>query len=251
MKNKSHILLVIVGITAILFAGISCNKEDAPDCFQSAGEYTTVRRDITAFDLIELRDYIQLELHDTDVYFVEITAPENLISDISTDISSGKMLIQNNNRCNWVRSYKNKITVRIHAPEFPEIENFGTGDISSIGTLEGGRIIVQNRHSAGLIKLDVNLDTLSIYMHTGVSDALLNGQATTTELFNQGLGFVDARNLQSMYTFCNNSSINDMYLRADQYLYAFIQFSGNIFVGGDPEDVDLVVEGDGELISIP
>lgn len=88
-------------------------------------------------------------------------------------------------------------------------------------------------------------------MHTGVSDATITGQAITTELFNQGLGLVDARNLESDYTFCNNSSINDMYLRADQYLYAFIQFSGNIYVGGDPEDVDLVIEGDGELMEIP
>jgi hypothetical protein len=67
---------------------LACNKEDAPDCFQHAGDYKTERRDITSFDLIELRDYIGLELHDTDVYFIEITAPENLIPDISTEISN-------------------------------------------------------------------------------------------------------------------------------------------------------------------
>jgi hypothetical protein len=200
---------------------------------------------------LELRDYIQLELHDTDVYFIEVTAPENLIPDISTSFENGKLEIRNNNTCNWVRSYKNKITVRIHAPNFPEIENFGTGNITSLNTIGGGRLIIQNRHSAGLINLDVNLDTLSIYMHTGVSDALITGSATTTELFNQGLGFVDARHLESQYTFCNNSSINDMYLRADQYLYALIQFSGNIYLGGNPPDIDLIIEGDGELLSIP
>lgn len=78
----------------VFVALLACNKKDAPDCFQQAGDYKTERRDITSFDLIELRDYIGLELHDTDVYYIEITAPENLIPDISTEISNGKLEIR-------------------------------------------------------------------------------------------------------------------------------------------------------------
>jgi hypothetical protein len=248
MKRIKHISLLLPIVLIALFA---CNKEEAPDCFQSAGDYATERREIEPFDLLELRDYIQLELHDTDVYFIEIIAPENLIPDISTNFENGKLEIRNNNRCNWVRSYKNKITVRVHAPEFPEIENFGTGDITSTNTLKGQRILIQNRHSAGRIELDVQLDTLRIMMHTGVSDALLTGEVQVAELFNQGYGLVDARNLDSQYTFCNNSSINDIYLSAEQYLFAFIQFSGNIYVAGSPNDIDLTIEGDGELLELP
>ncbi len=230
---------------------LSCNKQDSPDCFQTAGEYATVRRELEPFTLIELHDYVQLELFDTNVHFIEISAPENLITDIATELSGGKLEIRNDNTCNWVRSFKNKITVRIYAPAFHEIENFGTGNITSINQLQESRLKIENRHSAGLVRLDVLMDTLSLYIHTGVSDALLTGSATTTEIFNQGLGFVDARDLQSQYTFCNNSSINDIYINAEQYLYALIQFSGNIFYSGSPNDVDAVIEGDGEVIQVP
>ena len=42
----------------------SCNKEKAPDCFKSAGDYITIRRDIYDFTSMELWDYLQIELVD-------------------------------------------------------------------------------------------------------------------------------------------------------------------------------------------
>ncbi|MEY3398264.1 MAG: hypothetical protein RL220_858 [Bacteroidota bacterium] len=242
--TKHHYILIALSV----IAGISCNRENAPDCFQTAGDITTVRRDIAPFTLIDYYDYIQLELVDTNQWFVEITAPTNLIPEIVTESTGGVLTIRNDNQCNWVRSFKNKIIVRIGAPEFTEIENHGTGDIRSVNILTGSRFTIENRHSAGLIDLNVDMDTLSLYMHTGVSDANLRGSVHTAEIFNQGLGLVHAENLASAHVYCNNSSINDIYVRASEYLYAYIRFSGNIFYSGSPSLIDLDNQGTGELI---
>ena len=231
----------------VLVAFTSCNREDAPDCFQRAGEAKTVQRDLDEFYSIELNDYIQYELLDTSYFGVIISAPGNLISDIETQVSDGRLTIRNTNRCNFVRSFKNRITVRICAPDFFDIQNYATGDISSVNELTGNRFSLENRGAAGVQRIALQTDTVNIATHTGVSDAVLDGSCDVVYLFNQGLGKLDARDLQSNYAFVNNSSLNDVYVYSQDYLYGFIQFSGNIYYVGNPEGIDSLVKGDGEM----
>jgi len=226
---------------------LSCNKENAPDCFKRAGEYSTVTRMTEPFSSIELNDYIQIELYDTTIYFVEITAPRNLLPEIETSVNNGRLKIVNNNTCNLVRSFKNKITVRIYAPEFPYILNKGTGDITGMNTIECSRFEIENRQSAGVIRVNLQTDSTLILTHTGVSDCYLTGMCTNTSLFNQGLGTIDAQNLQTDYAFVNNSTINDVYVNSNIYLYAVINFSGNIYYSGNPNGIDQEIKGSGRL----
>ena len=248
MKNCSIISLIVPTLFAmVLVASTSCNREDAPDCFQRAGEAKTVQRDLDEFYSIELNDYIQYELLDTSYFGVIISAPGNLISDIETQVSDGRLTISNTNRCNFVRSFKNRITVRICAPDFFDIQNYATGDISSVNELTGNRFSLENRGAAGVQRISLRTDTVNIATHTGVSDAVLDGACDVVYLFNQGLGKLDARDLQSNYAFVNNSSLNDVYVYSQDYLYGFIQFSGNIYYVGNPEGIDSLVKGDGEM----
>lgn len=250
-KHKSIIIIqatMVLVMIACLF--LSCNKESAPDCFQTAGEYTTVARSLDEFSSIELNDYLQIELYDTTSFFVEITAPKNLIPDIETSVNNGKLKIDNKNTCNFVRSFKKKITVRIYAPEFSDIQNKGTGNITGLNTIQCSYFKLENRHAAGVIKVSLHVDSTLIATHTGVSDCYLTGISTRTSLFNQGLGVVDARNLISDYTFVNNSNINDIYVNCNAYLYAALYFSGNIYYTGNPNDIDKEIVGSGELIKI-
>lgn len=231
----------------IVLSIFSCNKENAPDCFQTAGEFTTVKRDLESFQSIELNDYIQIELYDTTAYFVEIYAPKNLIPDIATDVSNSQLKIENKNTCNFVRSFKKKLTVRIYAPDFSDIQNKGTGDITGMNTIECSYVKIENRHAAGVIKLSLETDSVLIATHTGVSDCYLSGSSFKTSMFNQGLGIMDARNLSSEFTFVNNSSINDVYVNSNDYLYASLYFSGNIYYSGNPNLIQTDIKGSGAL----
>jgi len=241
--------------TGLLFAAMlvsfsSCNRGDAPDCLQSAGAYATEERSLDSFSEIELNDYIQYELFDTNYYGVLITAPGNLISDIETDVEVGKLTVRNSNKCNFVRSYKNRITVRICAPDFQDIQNYATGDISTVNALQGKRFSMDNRGAAGVHRLFLQTDTVNIATHTGVSDAIVSGQCDVVYLFNQGVGVMDARELQSQSAYVNNSSLNNMYVNVQEYLYAYILFSGSVFYYGNPASIDQNVEGDGSLLPL-
>ncbi|MFM9986018.1 MAG: head GIN domain-containing protein [Flavobacteriales bacterium] len=243
-------LLSILG-SAVMLLSNSCNKENAPDCFQMAGDFATVKRDIDDFESIELRDYITIELYDSSETFVEITAPKNLIPEIETKVENGKLEIENKNTCNFVRSFKKRITVRIYAPNFIDIQNFGTGDIRSINTISSSYFKIENRKAAGEINISLMVDSVSINTHTGVANVTLQGQAQMAGLFNQGLGIIDARNLITSEAYVNNSSINDVYVYSDGYLFGYIQFSGNIYYNGSPDQIDDDIEGSGNIAPIP
>jgi Putative auto-transporter adhesin, head GIN domain len=242
---------VLYGIVLItLFSLVTgCNKENAPDCFQSAGEDRTIVRDIEPFESIDISDYIQIELLDTNFTAVEITGPKNLLPEVITEVKDGKLIIRNDNTCNFTRSFKREITVRICSPEFRNIQNHGTGNLKSINTLNGNVFKLENRDAAGRIELDLDVDTASVYTHTGVCDVVMKGRAFKTVLFEQGVGYTDARNLQSDYTYINNSSLNDIYASARLYLFGYVKFSGNIYFSGNPT-IDQEIDGQGRLIPI-
>jgi len=224
---------------------LGCNKENAPDCFQLAGEYKSLERELDEFATMELNDYIQYELCDTTYYGVVITAPGNLIPEIETVVEDGKLKVFNSNSCNFVRSYKNRITVRICSPDFRDIQNYATGDLTTVNTITGARFSIGNRGAAGVQRFRLSCDTVNIASHTGVSDVEVSGDCDVVYLFSQGLGKTDARDLVSNYAFVNNSSLNDVYVQANNYLYAFIQYSGSIYYIGNPQSIDEEIDGSG------
>lgn len=230
----------------VLFA--SCNKESAPDCFKKAGDKTLVKRSLKTFENLELHDHINIVIIQSDEHAVEIDGPENLLSKIETAVESGVLNISNANTCNFVRSFKNEITVKVYAPYIIDIQNRGTGDISTQDTLRYSYLKIENRHAAGTVRINFVGDSLIAYTHTGVADFILNGKVLKAELFNQGVGRIAAEGLKAEQTYINNSSINDIRAHCSGYLFAINYFSGDIFVVGDPENRDIVREGNGNII---
>lgn len=249
-KSILTYLFYAAALTIVSFGISSCNREQAPDCFQTAGEEVKIRRETDDFTSIELRDYLQIELCDSAEKFIEITGPKNLLPDILTEVDNGTLRISNSNTCNFVRSFKKKITVRIYAPEFTDIQNHGTGDVTSVNTLKGSFFKIENRNSAGTIRLNVDLDSIAIATHTGVTDAIITGSSGRTFLFNQGVGLIDSRHLNSASVFVNNSSINDVFVNTSGYMYAYIKFSGNIYYHGQPTTIDKEIIGSGNVVEI-
>ncbi len=241
---KTHIILVVASL--LLFG---CDKEDAPDCFQKAGNEATVVRELDhRIRKIEITDMIELELVQSEENFIEITGPENLLPEIITEYSNGDELkISNDNTCNFVRSFKVKFTVRIYS-DVEEILNLGEGSITSINTIERDYFLLENEQTSGDIDLDFNCDSVFVLMHNGVSKIHLSGSAQETHLYHNGLGTFDASNLISEYTSVNQSSINDIHVHSNHYLFVYLSSRGNAYYSGSPSNIDLDREGSGELI---
>jgi hypothetical protein len=209
-----------------------------------------VERSLDVFSTVELNDYIQYELCDTNYYGVVITSPGNLIPDIETEVNEGKLTIHNRNTCNFVRSFKKKITIRICAPTFTNVQNFSTGDIRTVSAIRSSKFLMENRDVAGVHQLEVDADTVIINIHTGVCDVVLQGRTQVISLFNQGLGTLDARAVSASKAFVNNSSANKVFVYSTDYLFTVINSSGSVYYSGSPSLIDFDQQGQGQLLPL-
>jgi len=235
-------------LSVFLFSLVSCDRENAPDCFQSGGDEATEIRSLEGFSELELRDYIQYELVQSEQFGVEIRGPKNLLNDVRTDVKSGRLIISNENTCNFMRSYKRKIFVRISAPEFGVIDHYASGDVNSNDTIRQKRFIMNFRHATGRVNLKFHCDTVSLSMHTGSADCMATGISHTTELFAGGLGYLDASGLQTQNVFINQSSIQPLKAQASSYMFCLIKGRGDVLMYEEPDHSDVQIEAEGELI---
>lgn len=235
----------------LLFALVTgCNKPDAPDCFQSSGEVVTENRLLgIPIDRIRLEDNVDLEIIWGQQLMAEVTGPENLIPEITTVMEEGVLVIRNDNSCNFVRSLSNKFKVTLFAqPNY--IRYIGAGSITSPIALPANEFTLDIEDASGKIDMSFDADSLNCLIGSGVCDITLSGQTRVVSLYNQGLSPINASALDAEIALVNNNSLNDIFLRAEEYLFALIQSSGSVYVDGNPTVVSEIL-GSGELVINP
>ena len=243
MKRRIWMSLVIgCGIQT------ACNKPNAPDCLQQAGDIAVEWRSMPAYDRIEVSDNIQVILIDSDEEKIKVEGPSNLLPEIKTELRDHVLYIENDNTCNFVRSFRHVYTVSLYGKNFSHILNRGTGDISSGNTLRTGYVFIDNKRSLGTIRLNLELDSIRLSNTTGYSDVYLSGNADVAYFFQQGLGVFDASKLNCRAVYSNNNSINDLRVQFRDYLYAAINNDGNIYYHGPASAIDADPNGSGSLI---
>ncbi|MFZ6051521.1 GIN domain-containing protein [Halocola ammonii] len=236
---------------AMILLTASCNKPDAPDCFTRAGDVAQETRTLENFTRIDLHDLIELTIvEDTSATFAIVTANENLLDKIVTDVEANVLTIDNENTCRFVRSFKNKVSIELHTSDLSALINYGQGKIQSTNQLKTDVFFYEQNHGVGDVDLSLEADSVSVICHTGIGNIKLTGTTQKVGLFNGGYGVIDARYLQSEQAFVNNSSVNDIYVNFSEYLFASISLDGNIYYSGPSANVEPIIQGSGELIPL-
>lgn len=227
----------------------SCNSPDSPDCFKSRGSDEIVTRSLSTFDEIEVRDYLEIELVDSEVFKVEVSGGKNLLPKIKTRIESNRLIIENKNRCNFVRSFKHTPVITVYCPTIRKIIlQDGAGELRSLGELSGDSILLETNHASGDITLHLDYDKAVFLMPTGTSDLQLSGTVEQLEIFSDAFGMVNTEAVEAEAVLVNNSSIRDFFIRTNRYFYAEINDRGNVYVSGNIEDSDVSINGSGKVI---
>jgi len=119
----------------IFFLGlIACNSEEALDCFQTSGGIVQRHFNLPSFTKIRIEDDVSLVVRQGDTQEVIIETGQNLLNDVSVNVVDNTLVIQDNNRCNFVRDFgitKALITVL----DLKEIRNASEFDVMSEGPL--------------------------------------------------------------------------------------------------------------------
>lgn len=229
----------------------SCDKGGATDCFKNSGKTTRISRDIGDFKSIILHDNVSLIISNSDSSYVEVEAGSNIINGIETELNDNRVLtIRNTNSCNWIRSYDKPINVYLGSKSLDSIVYRSIGDIITIDTFFVDTLYFSVMEGAGSIKMNIKSNTVYCSMLAGTADIELLGVSKMIYLYSNAFGLIDARNLSSALAYVNNSSTNNMYVRASKDFGAIIGGIGDIYYYGNPESVSFNKTGTGNLIKI-
>jgi hypothetical protein len=239
-------LLLIFAIT-----NNSCKRENLCDCFKPHGETILETRTVAVFNSIHVYDKI-------DVYFtqdtslkapiIQVKTGKNLMSNIKTEVSGNSLVIENKNKCNFVRGVHNEVTVYVSAPYVKYFEQDGVGNIFGTNTVVQDTIYMNILNSGDI---HLNVDVAAVKGHThGIGDHYLKGKTKGYFMNVQGQGFVNALDLEAGYTYLYFQSNGEAHLQVSGQLDVEIASTGNVYYKGGAPVVNAKVTGSGKLFKL-
>jgi Putative auto-transporter adhesin, head GIN domain len=228
----------------------SCKKDHMLDCFKGTGDEVTETRNLSGFSMIECNDNVNVVIAPGSAYKVTVTAGKKIIDGITTTIENNQLVIANQNKCNWVRSFKNKFTVSVSLPELTAITNWGSGNITTTDTIRTNELHIDNHGGSGAIKLLMNIGSCRTNVHTGVADFNYTGHIGVHYFYHNGNGPFNTLQCQCDVVFTENKGTNDSYIYATKLLEAKTSYVGNIYYKGNPDSLKLTQLDKGKIIRI-
>lgn len=239
---------LLISASVLIFT--SCKKEHCLDCLKGSGEKVREERLLSPFSKINLSDRINLYIIQDSCERVIIEGGENLVPYIVTEVSDGELVIRDDNRCNWVRSFKKEINVYLHCRTLREISYSGAGDIEALNTVTADTLEFNFWDGSGCIKMNVDCQMLKVHCHTGCGDAEISGTAANAYYYTRSNGAIRCKDLKAEHVIMDVKGTNDSYVYASQSIYAYIGYTGNVYYAGHPAEVNSVITERGRLIPL-
>ena len=244
---KTYLLVIL------MFGLLSCSKDKAPDCIQSAGSVVATNHTIDSFDKILVNENIELTITQGAEYQLRVEAGEHLISDVNYTIDNGLLTLTDNNSCNWVRQYT-PTRISVITPTLREIRSNTQYVIKSSGILTFAELnlISENFNldniSSGDFDLQIQNQNLSI-VSNNLSQFYISGSTDTLFVgFYAGTtGFFGA-NLEANHINIFHRSSHDMVVHPKESLTGELRGTGDLISVYTPEDVNVQELYTGELI---
>lgn len=232
----------------------SCKKAEDRACLKSTGETRTMEYIISeAFDTLYLFDNMEYTLIQSDTSKIVLTGGENLIPHIGWDVNQQRLTVQNNNTCNFLRSFKKKMNVEIHAPEIRYIHFEGSERLKNRDTIRSSELRIVIRDGAGPVEFNVDAGYLAATITSGFGNFTLSGKANIAFVSCFGNSFCDTRNLKVFNKIiASSNTVGDIHVNTENANLKVDIFSrGSVYYTGAPTSIEKQIIGTGELKQLP
>lgn len=245
MKKLVYILAVLC---------FACNSEDANDCFQTSGDIIQKIIETTSFERILVNRDIEIILKEAPDYKVTVETGENLINDVKIEVIGDRLVLTDNNTCNYVRDYG--ITkIYIEAPNLTEIRTSSQYEISSDGILNYNALTLisedfngGSEFTVGDFRLTVASESLNI-VSNNISLFFIEGTVTNLFVgFYAGSGRFEGENLVAQNVDVYHRGSNDMIVNPQLSLIGELRGTGDLISVNEPPLVDIERIYTGQLI---
>jgi len=243
------IILIFIGILLL-----SCDNENANDCFQKTGAIITQEIEVENFTKIKVNRDVELILKEGPIQKVVIETGENLLNDVSIVVMGEQLILTENNTCNFVRDY-NVTKVYVTAPNITEIISSTQFTISSDGILNYESINVLSEDyydssiiAVGTIILELNSQNIKV---VGNNLTTFNMSGVTESLnvnFAAGDGVFYGASLIANEVSVFHRGTNNIIVNPQNVLEGRLVSTGNLIAVNQPPVVDVEVLYTGNLI---
>lgn len=240
---------------AIMVVLASCNGENAPDCFQNAGDIGREMVEVSNFKKITVYENVQLILRQGSPLKVEVETGEYLRNEVEVEVVDDRLLLRDTNDCNFTRKY-GLTKVFVTAPNIVEIRSSTGLDILSDGILAfSGLTLVSESfndpdagYTSGEFNLELDTQNLTI-VSNGISFYNLRGRTVNFNImFAAGDSRLEAEALMADNISFNHRGSNDMRLNPLESLKGTLRGTGDVVSFNRPAIVEVERLYKGELI---
>jgi hypothetical protein len=245
--NKIQIIISAFSVIVVILSG--CSKDNGV-CVSSTGKTIIQDRITQPYQRIEVYDNINLFLtQDTALNKIRVEAGENLIDGITTEIDSGRLVIRNENSCNWLRSFEVPVNVYLTFTRLDTLVFQAAGNITCTNEWTNESVSLDVIEGAGQIDLKLNAFRTYIIVKYGTTDINLSGYSQITTLISYGFGPLHAEDLTSKFTYVSSYSSNDMFVYSSVDLQVEIGNIGDVYYTGNPATISTNIYNEGRLIA--
>ncbi len=246
MNKLKYILLFL-----LVFA---CDSENANDCFQKSGKPIEQEFVVDSFDKILVNRDIELIVKEGATQKVTVTTGENLINDVEVLVEESKLILTDNNTCNFVRDYG--ITkVHVTSPNITEIRSSTQYDIRSDGVLTYPSLTILSEDfgapesfTSANFYLQIDTEAFTSVFNNS-SNCFISGKTNTLRVtIAAGVSRFEGRDLIAQNISFWNRGSNDVIVNPQQELKGRIAGVGNVISVNRPPIVEVEELYKGKLI---
>ncbi|WP_430405284.1 head GIN domain-containing protein [Fluviicola sp.] len=241
MKNLKWMIPVVL----VLTVSITSCKKHLFNSIKGKGATVTETRNLSGFDKISLSINADITYTQDSVYFVEISAQQNVLDVITTEIEGGELKIDSRK---WIRKH-NGIKIIIHSPDLRKIDLDGSGNFDSTGMLTTTGLELEISGSGNIRITGLTAGNLDADISGSGNISISGGAVTNEETEISGSGDIEMDNLTANISKAKISGSGSISVWAVDQLNAKISGSGDIKYRGNPA-VNTTISGSGSVIHI-
>lgn len=212
-------------------------------CTSSTSAQTKESRDVSGFNAIDVSEGIEVVLTIGDTESVEVTAPEDYIDMVITEVSGTELniYIKGNNIGNKGRN----VVVNVVAKEIQDIESSSGSSVKTTNTIKTEELEISVSSGADVnIACDVNEVSISASSGAG---AKVHGTANSVDAGASSGSHIKAGDLIAQDVEADVSSGGSISVHAEKQIDADASSGGSVSYSGSPELVDVEKSSGGSV----
>ncbi|WP_405208123.1 head GIN domain-containing protein [Aquimarina sp. LLG6339-5] len=245
-----RVIIIILGLCLV-----SCDSENALDCFQRTGDIIRQEVEVDDFTRILVNPNVELILKEGEVASVIIETGDNLLDEVSAAVEGDRLVLSNSNDCNFVRDF-NQTKVFVTSPNITEIRSETQFDISSDGVLRYPSLVLfsedflenEGGNITGTFTMEVDNEVLRVVGNNIASFFIKGNVETLSVTFASGTGRFEGAELISQDVNIKHRGTNKIIVNPQQSIQGEIRSTGDVISVNTPPIIEVDEFFTGRLI---